>query len=268
MTTRPPPSRPGERDDWAPPAYAPPEVLAAAPFEHGDDAYGSWLRFAVGDAAQRMRWIPPGSFAMGLSPQQSRDLGFDDAPPQRRVTLTRGFWIADTPCTEALWRAVMHEGPRTRRPASPWRWDKFRKFLTLLAIRVPGLEPRMPTEAEWEYACRAGTETPRYGDYHAIAWTADNCDDPQPVAGKLANAWGLYDTLGNYDELCSDRYGPLVPEPVTDPAGARAGAELVSRGGSYVDQYAWVVHAAARRKVDISKTYPGVSLRLARDALP
>ena len=94
---------------------------------------------------------------------------------------------------------------------------------------------RLPTEAEWEYACRAGTTTARYGELNAIAWYYQNWTTygTQPVAGKLPNSLGLYDTLGNVSEWCQDWYGPYESGSVTNPTGPATGSNLLVRGGSW-----------------------------------
>jgi formylglycine-generating enzyme required for sulfatase activity len=100
-------------------------------------------------------------------------------------------------------------------------------------MSVTGL--RLPTEAEWEYACRAGTTTVRYGDLNAIAWHYQNWTNfgTQPVATKLPNALGLYDTIGNVWEWCQDWYGPYPSGSVTNPTGPTTGSSRLQRGGSW-----------------------------------
>ena len=117
----------------------------------------------------------------------------------------------DTPCTQALWEAVMGENPShfkgRDRPVESVSWDQCQEFLKRLNERCEGLELKLPTETQWEYACRAGTDTPRYReDLDEIAWYGDNSqDETHPVGQKVPNDWGLYDTLGNVDEWCRRR---------------------------------------------------------------
>lgn len=114
---------------------------------------------------------------------------------------------------------------------------------------------RLPTEAEWEYACRAGTDGPRYASLDTIAWTAnDHVDAPQPAGSKLPNQFGLYDTLGNVWEWCWDFLDP-----------ARYGAYRVFRGGGFADKH-WSVRASVRRGGAPGMSHPDVGLRLARGA--
>src|SRR5438128_6861266 len=111
-----------------------------------------------------MRWIPPGRFWMG-SPADE-DGRYDDEGPQHEVQFTQGVWLFDTPCTQALWQAVMGTDPSEfkgkNRPVESVSWEDSQTFLDKLNAQLPGLALRLPTEAQWEYACRAGTETARY----------------------------------------------------------------------------------------------------------
>ncbi len=238
--------------------------------EWGEDTRGVFVGFTVGEHTQRLRWIPPGRFRMG-SPETEAGR-WDGEGSQHEVTLTRGFWLGDTPCTQALWQAVVGENPSRfqspDRPVEKVSWDDCQKFLETLGQRVPGLAPRLPTEAEWEYACRAGTETSTYAGelkilglnnapmLDEIAWYGGNSgvgfelengydssdwEEKQhsheragshPVARKEPNPWGLYDMLGNVLEWCSDAYAKYPSEPQHDPHVTK-GSERVFRGGSW-----------------------------------
>lgn len=131
----------------------------------GYDKFGMWAEIAVGDVRQRLRRIPSGQFLMG-SPEDEHGR-WDDEGPQHEVTLTQGYWLFDTPCTQALWLAVMGENPgrfqAPDRPVENVSWDDVQTFLSRLNKRLPGLDLDLPSEAQWEYACRAGTGTARYG---------------------------------------------------------------------------------------------------------
>jgi len=241
----------------------------------GEDGFGLWAVFRVGGVEQRMRWIEPGTFVMG-SPEGEAGR-WDDEGPQHEVTLTEGYWLADTPCTQALWLEVMGENPSmfqsARRPVEQVSWDEVQGFIGKLNERVPGLETRLPMEAQWEHACRAGTTTATYagdvrilGDNNApllddIAWYGgnsgvgfelakgyDSSDWPnkqyphtragtREVGLKRPNPWGLYDMLGNVLEWCEDMARRYEAEPVTDPVGTAAnvvGPKRILRGGSWI----------------------------------
>ncbi len=205
----------------------------------GQDQYGHWADFKAGDVMQRMRWIPPGRFMMD-SPVEG-----GEGPGQFEVTLTRGYWLAATECTQELWEAVMGSNPSSfrddpQRPVERVSWRDCQQFMQRLNEQVSGLNARLPTEAEWEHAARAGTDSIVYGDLDAIAWHGGNANrTTHPVAGKRPNARGLYDMVGNVFEWCSDR-GDRSPRqenypsgPVTDYTGPDAGGLHVIRGGGW-----------------------------------
>ena len=132
----------------------------------GRDGFGLWAESLVGTVRQRWRWIPPGSFQMG-SPDDEPGR-WDDEGPRHWVTLTRGFWMMDTPCTQALWEAVLadEQNPSrfqdAERPVECVSWEDVQRFVGRLNGLVPDLDCGLPTEAQWEYACRAGSETALY----------------------------------------------------------------------------------------------------------
>ena len=202
----------------------------------GWDDFGAWTTFHVGEVEQRMRWIPPGSFLMG-SPEEEEGR-FDREGPQHQVQLTRGFWLFDTPCTQALWQAVMENNPsgfkEASRPVETVSWQDCQQFMSTLSEQLLGLRLQLPTEAQWEYACRAGTTTARYDDdLDAIAWYRDNSNgETHPVKQKRPNAWGLYDMLGNVDEWCLDGLRTYTTRRQVDPLGPiTTGAVRAFRGG-------------------------------------
>jgi formylglycine-generating enzyme required for sulfatase activity len=182
---------------------------------------------------QRLRWIPAGTFTMG-SPLSEKQRGDDEAP--HPVTLSRGYWLAASECTRGLWRAVMGGAPGNDDLAMDQvRWDDCQRFCAALGGTVPGLRARLPSEAEWEYACRAGTQGPFAGEsLDALGWHAGNAGgSAHPVARKRPNAWGLYDLHGNVLEWCGDWLDAYPTGPASDPAGPAGGAERVVRGGSW-----------------------------------
>ena len=156
-----------------------------------------------------------------------------------RVTLTKGFWIGETEVTQAQWESVMGNNPSsfkgTDRPVEQVSWNDCQKFIRKVNVALKG-GIRLPTEAEWEYACRAGTS----GDYggtgnlEEMGWYSKNSGETtHPVAQKKPNAWGLYDMHGNVWEWCADWHGDYPSGEVTDPTGPRSGSYRVSRGGSW-----------------------------------
>lgn len=267
----------------------------------GKDRYGVFTEIRVGDVVQVMRWIPPGSFTMG-SPESEAGRWKDEGP-QHHVELTEGFWLADTPCIQALWTEVMGENPShfqsPTRPVEQVSWEDCQEFCKRLEERLPGLTPRLPTEAEWEFACRAGTMTATWlgdleilGENNAplldeISWYSGNSgvafdlDDgenssgwpekqyPHELAGtrevktRKLNPWGLYDMLGNVWEWCEDArdHSPgYAGGDRVDPVGTH-GWHRVLRGGSW-DSLAQGVRAAYRARDDSGYRGPDFGFRL------
>jgi formylglycine-generating enzyme required for sulfatase activity len=231
-----------------------PPVWASA---WGQDRYGPWCAFQLGEVEQRLRWMPPGRFRMGSPADEAGR--FRDEGPQHEVVLTEGFWLCDTPCTQALWQAVMGSNPsrfkEAKRPVEQVSWEDCQQFLLQLHRQLPELPLTLPTEAQWEYACRAGTTTARYeADLDAIAWYQENSGrKTHEVRQKQPNAWGLYDMLGNVWEWCYDGMRDYTETRVVDPVGpTEAGVWRAVRGGGWGSD-ALIVRAADRGAVD-----PGV----------
>ena len=199
----------------------------------GTDPVGSWVDLRVEGASQRLRWIPPGKFWMGSVDDEAGR--YPDEGPRHEETIPAGFWMFDTPCTQALWEAVMGDRPShfegRDRPVESVSWDQCQEFLKRLNERCEGLELKLPSEAQWEYACRAGTDTPRYREnLNQIAWYGDNSNHETHLVGQKApNDWGLYDTLGNVFEWCEDAW----TEDYKTRKRAAASARRVIRGGSW-----------------------------------
>ena len=231
----------------------------------GRDRFGTYADVIIpGTQAKfRMRWIEPGTFVMG-SPngEEGRD---SDEGPRHKVTLRQGFWMADSECTQAVYEAVMGTNPSdfkgADRPVEQVSWNEVQAFLTKLNALVPGPDFRLPTEAEWEYAARAGTTKARYGALDAIAWRVGG--ETHPVKRKQPNAWGLYDMLGNIWEWCADWYGSYDSGHAYDPIGPTEGTYRVLRGGGWFSP-ARSVRAAFRDRVDPSSRHSSFGFRLSR----
>ena len=253
-----------------------------------------------GGEEMRFRWCPAGTFTMG-SPESEEGRCGDEW--QHGVTLTQGFWLAETPVTQGQWKRLMDgetvldlarkalrddtlyhcfsDGettirdvlgrPRDGNPAdicgevkddAPVYWVSWTDAVTFCrrltaaereAGRLPdGYEYRLPTESEWEYACRAGT-TGAYGgtgNLDEMGWCKGNSDGrTHPVKQKKPNAWGLYDMHGNVWEWCADWYDDYPPGSVADPTGPSDGDDgdsRVNRGGSWSDDGMRHCRSAAR----------------------
>jgi Uncharacterized conserved protein len=200
--------------------------------------------FAIERVEVAMVWIAPGTFTMG-SPED--EWGRDKAEGiQRTVTLTKGFWIGRTEVTQAQYQAVAGTNPSrftevgADAPVERVSWlDAMAWCETLTAReRAAGRLPEgyvytLPTEAQWEYACRAGEKgAPVYLD--ELAWYDENSGGiTHRVAQKKPNAWGLHDMLGNVLEWCRDWYGDYARTAETDPTGPERGYFRMARGGSW-----------------------------------
>ncbi len=194
--------------------------------------------------------IPAGTFMMG-SPDSDTE-AHKNEKPAHRVTISQPFYLGKYPVTQAQWEAVMGNNPGVftgdpNRPVEYVSWNEVQEFLHMLNEREGGGDYRLPTEAQWEYACRGGTETPRYhADVNAIAWYEGNSNrQTHPVGQKLPNAWGLYDMLGNVHEWCHEGRQNYTADAVIDPIGPTASAVRVLRGGSW-NYSAQFVRAAFR----------------------
>jgi formylglycine-generating enzyme required for sulfatase activity len=206
-------------------------TLAALEKFHGAEEGQAWT---VPGLDIEMAYIGPGTFMMG-------DIG--DA---HQVTLTKPFWLGRTEVTQGQWGALMGSNPSFYKwvgrdaPVEQIPWHEAMGFCRNLtdrertAGRLPvGYEYTLPTEAQWEYACRAGTTGDYAGNLDAMAWYDQNSgNSTHPVAQKQPNAWGLYDMHGNVWEWCRDWYGNYPGGSVTDPTGPSSGTNRVFRCGS------------------------------------
>jgi formylglycine-generating enzyme required for sulfatase activity len=223
----------------------------------------------LANAPSNYVWIPPGHFTMG-SPVTEADRRKGEGP-QTEVTLTKGFYMSKFLVTQGEYLALMGDNPSyclgdSNRPVEATGWFQATNYCGKLTARErqAGRLPanwwyRLPTEAEWEYACRAGTTTrfsfgddPGYTNLSQHAWYHVNIAttnkppgasyfvlghyyQTQPVGQKPPNPWGLYDIHGNVGEWCQDWSGPYRGGAVTDPQGPPTGKERVLRGGSWLD---------------------------------
>jgi len=221
----------------------------------------------VNSLGLRMVLVPAGSLEMG-SPRSEPSRQEDEAP--HRVALTKPFRISATEVTRRQWLALMPRGaglPDDDAPIASVSWNEAEEFCARLS-RKEGATYRLPTEAEWEYSCRAGGAEPPVtaGDLAAVAWYAENADGTaHPVGQKKANAWGLQDMLGNVAEWTLDVYGPYPrAEEAKDPAGPAEGSARVVRGGSW-RSFPPALRCAARMGTPQSYQLAHVGLRVVQE---
>ena len=212
--------------------------------------------------------VPAGTFTMGCI-AGDQECYVDESPPHQ-VTLTNAFYLGKTEVTQAQWQATMGSSPSyfqgpsypsaASHPVEQVSWNMIQGFNTATGFRLP-------TEAEWEFACRAGTTSSRYGELNDIAWYYRNWTNygTQPVAGKLPNALGLYDTLGNVWEWCQDWYGPYSSGSVTNPTGSTTGSARLLRGGSWSSDVANYCRASMRNAYGPVVINVSVGFRVARN---
>jgi len=230
------------------------------------------LRIPDSDAQIMMKLIPAGTFNMGsLDLEVSRE---EDEGPRHSVTITEPFYIGVYEVTQEQWEAVMGDNPSyyvaPGNPVERVSWEDCKDFITELNTKGIGTF-RLPTEAEWEYACRAGSST-RYcfgddlayaeiGDY---AWYLNNSSDATHIVGKKkSNVWGLYDMHGNVWEWCNDYYGAYEDTQQTDPLGPSTGSERVLRGGCFAN-FPGECRSAFRLYATSTVSDTGIGFRLVR----
>lgn len=213
------------------------------------------------------RWCPPGNFLMGSAEAESGTVERFGERARRfhlphRVTLTRGFWILETEVTQEMWESLMEtdlagqcrkmyqsegwiwmgeenlwmEARGSRFPMYHVTWDESRRFCEALSRELSdsGMKAALPTEAQWEYACRAGTEGEFSDSLELLGWFERNSERKPSFAGlKKPNAWGILDMHGNVTEWCADWHGKYPNVSVSDPQGPQTGIARVHRGGAW-----------------------------------
>lgn len=257
---------------------------------YGQDIKGYWLEFSVDNVPARFRWIPSGQFTMG---SDGKEEGRDSDEDQHDVRLTLGFWLAETTVTQTLWQAVMRKNPSefqqgdtSNFPVENVSWDDAQTFIAKLNQKYPDITVRLPWEAEWEYACRAGTES-------AVNFEGELSLDKVNYRGTLddyenwgegaikattevkiypSNVWGLYEMHGNVWEWCEDSWQDhFGTDKMTDPwlsngnkqVEQTVGANRVVRGGSWLSGGRYVRSAIRfRYRPDFHCDYVGFRLSL------
>ncbi|HEX3133262.1 MAG TPA: SUMF1/EgtB/PvdO family nonheme iron enzyme, partial [Planctomycetota bacterium] len=202
----------------------------------GADRYGSWADLTVGTVVQRFRLCPAGPAQLG-SPLDERGRGIDET--LHRITIEQPYWFADTECTQNLWRTVMNDNPSStigdRLPVDQVSFQRVQEFLGRVGEKRSDVVVRLPSEPEWEAACRAGTRGPFTGgmELRSLAWyRATAGDGLSAVGGRRANAYGLFDVHGNVWEWCQAADRSYPPDADGLPVATHA---FVYRGGGYAD---------------------------------
>ena len=255
---------------WSPPPTA------------GGGSTGTERSFSLpGGGEMEFVWIEPGVFQMG-SPESEEGRGSDEGPVHE-VEISQGFWLGKYEVTQGEWEAVMGTEPwlgeswvqeHPSHPAVYISWNDVQRLVDKLNDAAGSAVYRLPTEAEWEYACRAGSTTRwSFGDDESqlthYAWYADNAWDEgkqyaQPVGTKRPNPWGLYDMHGNAWEWVQDWYNSRYnSSPRVDPPGPTSGSRRVFRGG-YSHDGAQYLRSAQRGMNSPGHRHAGIGVRLLR----
>ena len=218
---------------------------------YGEDQFGVFSEIRLNMVNFVFRWVPPGQFLMGSS--NGENGRYINEGPRHVVRVSRGFWIGETPVTQNQWQEVMGVNPsRFKGGANPVEWVSWNDSLVFagrLSSELSGLECGLPTEVQWEYACRAGTNTAFHNDdfFHSSGrnrraldkvgtYRENSAGQTSPVRGKQPNLWGLYDMHGGVWEWCLDGLREYWKEVGADPLGAvTSGVDRAVRGGSWFD---------------------------------
>ena len=229
---------------------------------------GSGTSPGAGPVGIKFAEIPAGEFTMG----SQSDEADPDETPLTRVRISRAFELSTHEITQGQWEAVMGHNPSIQSRCGPdcpvegVSWQDVKGFVERLNIAQDGYEYPLPTEAEWEYAARAGTTDDRDGPINTIAWHSGNSTNrTHPVAGKEPNRFGLFDTLGNVWEWVEDWHGTYPGGNVTNPTGPHSGSSRVVRGGAW-NNLARYCRTPNRAAFNPSNRSNSVGFRLARTA--
>ncbi|MDA9962627.1 formylglycine-generating enzyme family protein [Opitutales bacterium] len=252
-------------DDTATSAPEPSRELSPAPVNLSTSA-AEGKAFVIADLSMEMLWIKPGTFEMG-SPSSEKDRDDDETP--HMVTLTQGFYLGKHEVTQSQWEKVSGSNPTHfkggDRPVEKVSWPDVTSFCNKLtasermAGRLPaGMTYQLPTEAQWEYACRAGTKTSfSFGD----ELTSDQANirgsprETTDVGQYAANPWGFHDMHGNVWEWCADWYGAYPTGAGRDPVGPADGSYRVNRGGSWLSTASYARSAIRNRRGPANSNY-------------
>jgi len=226
---------------------------------------------------QEFKLIPAGTFMMGSPPSEE---GRSTEETQHQVTLTKSFYMQTTEVTQAQWPVMWtnpsHFSECSTCPVEQVSWNDVQSYITQMNLRGEGTYS-LPTEAQWEYAARAGSTTAFYNggiteiacdvdpdpNLNAIGWDCNNSDGrTHPVGKKKPNAWGLYDMSGNVWEWCQDWYGSYPTSAATDPTGPSTGSQRVVRGGGFPGNPFYCRSADRRRRPPEDARWIGFRLAL------
>ena len=225
-------------------------TVSANPAEQERQAGGRMV-LTINDVEYAFRWCPPGTFMMGSPTDEPGRARADYWETQRQVTLTRGFWMLETEVTQAMWESVMGNNPSRFRgaklPVEMVSWNICQTYihrLNNLGVAPAGYRFSLPTEAQWEYACRAGTTTAfSFGGTLTREQANFRNNQTMEVGSFPANAWGVHDMHGNVMEWCQDRLGNFPSDAaVTDPIGTTGLRHVVRSGvlnSSAASRSAW-----------------------------
>ena len=231
---------------------------------------GDRMVVKIKDVEYAFRWCPPGKFMMGSPAGEANRQDVQDNQRQHEVTLSHGFWMLETEVTQSMWESVMGNNPSRSKgaklPVDTVSWNDCQGYITklnALLADTPGLKFSLPTEAQWEYACRAGTTTAyHFGNSLSAEQANFNSGGTKEVGSYPANAWGLRDMHGNVWEWCQDWNGDYPSGAVIDPTGADMGSDRIIRGGSYFFPVE-ICRSASRSSHEPANGGPALGFRLA-----